>query len=1031
MKVPLGLYEKLITETVSEALREYDPSRYTVFREALDSGDSHLAFTRHVRDVLLRALTAFPQDERVEKQTALCNRILELLDPDRISIPAEELLAFVERAGGLAGPDSAPKRPVIPLSTSDLLVNARDEPSVGHALISEFSSADRVDLVCAFVRWNGIRILDDALRAFFTRRRQLRVLTTTYTGSTERRALEHLVHLGAQVKVSYDTQMTRLHAKAWLFHRKTGFSTAYIGSSNLSRSAMVDGREWNVRLSQADAGPVLEKFAANFESYWADPTFETYEPERDRDRFDRAVQSSVSSEPIPFLDLDLEPFPFQAEILQKLEVERGLHDRHRNLIVSATGTGKTFVAAFDYKALRQAKGNPTLLYVAHRKEILTQSLQAFRLILRDGSFGELYVDGARPDVGRHVFASIQSLALVDPNQIPRGFFDVVIVDEFHHAAAATYRKLLDHLQPKELLGLTATPERADGQTILDRFDGRIAAEIRLWEALERGLLCPFQYFGISDATDLSNVRWTRRGYDTSELQNLYTANDARVGLILEEIQKKISNPRGMRALGFCVSVAHAQFMAERFTQHGLPALAISATSASSDRADALRRLREGNINVLFAVDLFNEGLDIPEIDTVLFLRPTESSTVFLQQLGRGLRQTEGKECLTVLDFIGQASSQFRFDLRYRALTGASRTGIRSQIEEGFPYLPAGCTIQLDRVASEIVLANISRSIGSTFRSLVVELRSLGQDVGMARFLAEADVSLEELYRNPKWSWSTLRRLADLPTPPVGPDEERLAKGIGRLIDIDDPEWLAYLGEILKRTSPPSAQELDERHRRILTAFHFAIWGTTGPPSLEDSLEKLWRNDAIREELRELFSILRSEAAHLPIPLDTEIGWEHSIPLSVRCRYSLDDILSAFGRSTVDKPYRIREGLYSDKKTGSDLFFVTLAKTERHYSPTTLYRDYAISPDLFHWESRSTTSEGSPTGQRHINHRKLGVQVLLFVREHRHSGGRTQSYMLLGPADYVSHVGEQPMAITWMLRHSMPADFFRDAKVAAG
>jgi superfamily II DNA or RNA helicase/HKD family nuclease len=1030
MKVPLGLYEKLVTEAVSAALREYDPGRYNVFREPLDSGDSHIAFTRHVRDVLLRTLTALSQEERVEKQAALCNRVLELLDPDRIAIPAEELLALVERTEGLADSHSAPKRPAIPLSSSDLLVNARDEPSVGHALASEFSSADRVDLICAFIRWNGIRILEDALHGFFARKRQLRALTTTYTGSTERRALDHLVQLGAQVKVSYDTQMTRLHAKAWLFHRNTGFSTAYIGSSNLSRSAMVDGREWNVRLSQADAAPVLEKFAANFESYWADPTFETYEPERDRERFDRAVQASASSDPIPFLNLDLEPFPFQREILQKLEVERTLHGRHRNLIVSATGTGKTFVAAFDYKALRHGRSDPTLLYVAHRKEILTQSLQAFRLILRDGSFGELYVDGARPEVGKHVFASIQSLALIDPKEVPRDFFDVVIVDEFHHAAAETYRQLLDHLQPMELLGLTATPERADGQTILERFDGRIAAEIRLWEALERGLLCPFQYFGISDATDLSNVRWTRRGYDTGELQNLYTANDARVRLILDEVQKKISDPRGMRALGFCVSVAHAQFMAERFTKHGLPALAISATSGSSDRADALRRLRKGEVNVLFAVDLFNEGLDIPEIDTVLFLRPTESATIFLQQLGRGLRQTEGKECLTVLDFIGQASSRFRFDLRYRALTGASRTGIRRQIEDGFPYLPAGCTIQLDRISSEIVLENISRSIGSTFKSLVTELRSLGRDVGMAEFLAEANISLGELYRNSK-SWSALRRLADLSTPPTGPDEERLTRGLGRLIDIDDPEWLAYLFEVLKNPSPPSVLQLDERYRRILSAFHFAIWGAAAPGSLEESLERIWRNDAIRQELLELLVILRSEATHLPIPLDKEVGWEHSIPLSVRCRYSLDDVLTAFGGSTVEKPYRIREGIYSDKATGADLLFITLAKTERHYSPTTLYRDYAVSPDLFHWESRSTTSEESRTGKRHVNHRNLGVEVLLFVRERRDSGGRTQPYMLLGPADYVSHVGERPMAITWKLRRPMPADFFRDAKVAAG
>ncbi len=792
---------------------------------------------------------------------------------------------------------------------------------------------------------------------------------------------------------------------------------------------MIEGREWNVRLSQADAAELLEKFQASFESYWADSSFEAYEPKRDGDRFDRAVRAGETSPEVPFLSLDLEPFNHQVEILEKLEVERQLHDRHRNLIVAATGTGKTFVAAFDFKRLRREMKNPKLLYVAHRREILTQSQQAFRHVLRDGTFGELYVDGHRPEEGHHVFASIQSLSQLDLHELSPDFFHVVIVDEFHHAAANTYRKLLDNIRPKELLGLTATPERADGQTILDRFDGRIAAEIRIWEALERDLLCPFQYFGIADGTDLSHLRWSRRGYDVTELQNLYTANHARVRLILQEAQNKVADLLQMRALGFCVSIAHARFMAEQFCALGLPAVAVSADSADEERDRALRRLRERDVNVVFAVDLFNEGIDVPEIDTVLFLRPTESATVFLQQLGRGLRRSEGKNCLTVLDFIGQASSRFRFDLRYRALTGASRSEVRRQIEEGFPYLPAGCSIQLDRVASQIVLENVSRSIGSSFRSFVSELRSLGRDVTLSEFLAEANVTLAELYHNHGWSWSNLRRAANLTTPATGPDEETLSGGLRRLIDLEDPEWIGLLTRTFKNSDPPDVSAMTERDRRILTAFHLGIWGSRGPSSLLESLSRIWTNEAVRHELLELLAILESDAAHLPILLDQ--SWAHSVPLSIHCRYSLDDILAAFGRSTVEKPYRIREGLYFDKDTDADNFFVTLEKTEKHYSPTTLYRDYAISPDLFHWESRSTVSEASPTGQRHINHVTQGVTVLPFVRERRETAGRTLPYMLLGPATYVSHVGERPMAITWRLAHAMPADFYREAKVAVG
>lgn len=336
---------------------------------------------------------------------------------------------------------------------------------------------------------------------------------------------------------------------------------------------------------------------------------------------------------------------FVEEMLEKLAVERDRHHRYKNLVVAATGTGKTIVAALDYKRLRDRDGDLRLLFVAHRQEILKQSLGAFRQVLRSGDFGELYVDGHRPDEWRHVFASVQSLAQADLEQVDPSAFDVVIVDEFHHAAAPTYRRLLERLfqldaalapphPPRILLGLTATPERTDAEDILHYFDNHIAVELRLWEALERGLLCPFQYFGLHDNTDLSSVRWSRKGYDTAELERVYTGDHARVNLVLAQVSQKHRHAATMRALGFCVSIAHAQFMAQRFTEAGLPSLAVSKDTDSHSRAEALTSLRAGLLRALFAVDLFNEGVDLPEVDTLLFLRPTESALVFLQQTGR-------------------------------------------------------------------------------------------------------------------------------------------------------------------------------------------------------------------------------------------------------------------------------------------------------------------------------------------------------------------------------------------------------------
>ena len=1043
-----GLYEQLVTQEIKRSLESLNPVQVAL--ASPDAADTHVAISDHLRRIIERVLRAIPEEERLTLQAQLCNDLISWLQQeaaqgsvspaDALAVPVEILREIKAAGRGAAFAQSTPQ-PLVPLCSTDLLVNARGEPSVGAAIEREIYSADRIDLLCAFIRWNGLRIVRPALEAHRERGKPLRVITTVYTGSTERRALDWLSSIGAEIKVSYDTKTTRLHAKAWLFERLSGFSTAFIGSSNLTHSAMLDGVEWNVRFAQASTPNLIDKFKAAFESYWANPDYEPYDPDRDAERFDRAVSCTVTAEASPIFHFDLQPWPFQREMLQHLEAERDRHQRYRNLVVAATGTGKTLVAAFDYRRIRERLQNASLLFVAHRREILLQSLSAYRAVLRDGAFGELLVDGHRPAEGRHIFASIQSLAQIPLDDVAPDAFDVVVVDEFHHAAASTYERLLNRLRPRILLGLTATPERTDGQSVLKWFDGRIAVELRLWDALERGLLCPFQYFGLHDETDLSHLQWSRRGYDVAALENVYTSNQGRVSLVIKAIWDKIANPRVMRALGFCVSVAHARFMASEFSRQDLPSLAVSAETSSAEREGALRDLRDGKINVLFCVDLFNEGVDLPEVDTVLFLRPTESALVFLQQLGRGLRRTDSKSCLTVLDFIGGANRRFRFDLRFRSLVGGHRSELIRQIAEGFPRLPSGCSIQLDRVASKIVMDNVKGSVGSTFAGLVGELRAIadaqrhaGADqnqIRLADFLRDAALEVDDLYKSPGWTWSRLRREAGLSTLPQGADEDRLSRAIPRLLHLDDPERLSLYGRAVRGELSQRELEPQSPSGRALTGLHFGLWGTDRRfDSLEESLKRLLENPAFIEEVSELFGLLDDQSESLPEPLDRHMEWEHRIPIAVHSMASLDEILSAFGRMTLERPHRLRQGVDFDPVTNADLLFVTLEKAESHYSPTTMYRDYAISPDLFHWESQSTTSVRSPTGQRYIHHRTRGSHILLFVRHRQHEAGRTAAYMCLGAADYVSHEGSNPIAITWRLRKPMPDDFFREAKLAA-
>jgi superfamily II DNA or RNA helicase len=1034
-----GFYDQLLTEALGQDLAELQPELQTL--DPLDPEEAPQRLSRHLAALLRSALASLPGGHPTASQLELVNQLVALLiaevpravgPGDAVHTSGQSLSRI--RAAPLFPGQAEALRPLIPLADSTLLVNAGGEPSVGQALIHEIPSAKQVDLLCAFIKWSGLRLFQEPLAELLRSGRSLRVLTTVYMGATDRRALDWLVAHGAEVRVSYDTRRTRLHAKAWLFHRASGSSTAYIGSSNLSTAALHDGLEWNVRLSAQDNEGILSKFQATFESYWEEGEFEPYRAsEIEQRRFDRASANETSSDATPHSFFDIRPYAYQQEILDKLSAERSLHGRWRNLVVAATGTGKTVVAALDY-ARQAGPAHPTLLFVAHRREILQQSLATFRQVLRDGSFGELLVDGQCPSQWRHVFASVQSLAGIDPADLAPDTFAVVIVDEFHHAASASYERWLRHLSPVLLLGLTATPERTGGEDILHWFDGRIAAELRLWSALEQGLLTPFHYFGLHDGTDLSRIEWRRNGYASEALSNLYTADDARLRLILRELADKVTNLDSMRALGFCVSVEHAHWMARKFVASGLRAAALDASSPREQRAEQIRRLRSGELQILFAVDLFNEGLDIPEIDTVLFLRPTESAIVFLQQLGRGLRLHPSKSCLTVLDFIGQAHRSFRFDLRYRALLGGTRDQLEQQIKEGFPFLPAGCSLQLDRVSSERVLSNLRESLPTRRPQLLAEARRLGRS-SLAALLEGLGMELGEFYKV-AGSWSLLQRelgwvAAGAASGEPSDDEKRLGRGIaGGLLHLDDPERLRWLADQLQRPIAPDPAGFDpttERSWRMLLA---QLWGSGCQyVPLADALVRLWAAADLCAELVELFELLLERTVHLVSALDWGRTDPPPIPLKLHGRYSRAEVFAAFGLLNEARPFPGREGVFFDEATQCDVFFITLKKSERLFSPTTRYNDYAISPWEFHWESQSLTREASPTGQRYIHHAERSSRVMLFVREENKRGGVTLPFLCLGFANYVSHQGERPLAIRWRLHRAIPAAFVPELALA--
>ena len=838
-----------------------------------------------------------PADEQAARVNELIGRIDSTAAGESdVALPARILRGITGRSA-LGDPLPLPPSPATPFSQSDLLVNGEGQPNVGSELRAELATADSVDLICAFIIWSGVRHLRDALAALSARGGRVRVITTTYMGATEKRAVDELFALGAEIKVALDARTTKLHAKAWLLERGSGLSTAFVGSSNLSHTALFDGLEWNVRLSSVDAGRVIDRVRMTFESHWASEHFEAYDPAVNGDELERALRehdrrSLGESSTISFANLDVRPYPHQQRMLDALMIERERHDRHRNLVVAATGTGKTVVAALDYRQLRERSGgSPSLLFVAHREEILRQSLATYRAVLRDGSFGELHA-GGRVAAGAHVFANIQSLHADRLAQITPDTFDVVVVDEFHHAKAATYDRLLRFLKPRELLGLTATPERMDGQNVTEWFDERIAVELRLWEAIDQGFLVPFQYFGVADGTDLRSLPWRRGGYAPEELSNVLSNNDVRVRYLLEAITRIVLDPGRMRALGFCVSKQHAHFMARKFTEAGLESIALTGDDSPDERSRRLDDLQAGRLRCIFSVEVLGEGVDVPDVDCLLLLRPTASATVFAQQLGRGLRRAQQKSHLTVIDLIGQHRREFRFEERFTAIVDQRRGPVLRQIENDFPFLPAGCTIDLDRQSREIVIDNLRAAVRhSRWAALRDDLRAEPDGTSLLQFLERRGHRLEDVYRK---SWTELRRDAGHTVARAhnAALETTALRGVARLTHVDDPERIAFYTGVLRAPRAPRQSDFDERGRRLLRMLAWGL-GTAGYPSFDAFYEGLWRERAVRDEFVELLEAVdaRSRTRSAPSRLPAEI------PLTLHAQYSRNEIVAALGYGT--------------------------------------------------------------------------------------------------------------------------------------
>lgn len=1035
-----GIYEEIINSKVKSQLANLSIDEYSIDIEKLDAQEARKLLSTYISTVTRKALSFMRDDsdkdsEVLLRQIRACNEVinslsLSLNDEEfqelRIEEQGEVLTSVYSKLNTVrAFRKEKVLRPVTSLSQTSLFTGSHYEPNMLEELRKEIATSDFIDWLVSFIKWSGLRIIMEELRYFTQERKgKLRVITTSYMEATDYKAIEELSKLpNTEIRISYDKNRTRLHAKAYLFKRETGFSTAYIGSSNLSNPALTSGLEWNLKVTERDSIDVIRKFEATFESYWNDADFKKLDindPESLNALKQSLSKQLLVADPSELYVLDVHPYSYQQEILDQLEAERETHGRYRNLIVAATGVGKTVISAFDFKRYYQKNPQAKFLFIAHREEILKQSLTTFRAILKDQNFGEMLVGKHTPKTLNQVFMSIQSWNSKGMNiHTTPEFYDYIVVDEFHHAAAPSYRKLLAYYHPKILLGLTATPERMDGDSILTYFDDYIASEMRLTEAIDRKLLSPFHYFAVSDSVDLSTMKWSRRGYDHGELENVYTDNRIRSELIIKSLKKYVTSVEGIKGLGFCVSVKHAQYMADFFEQKGIPSIALHGDSSEIERGMTQKRLTSGEIKFIFVVDLYNEGIDIPEINTMLFLRPTESITVFLQQLGRGLRLSGDKECLTVLDFIGQAHKDYPFEEKLRALVGRTKHSIRKFVEDGFIHTPRGSEIILEKQAKEYILRNIKATKNSK-QILINKMKYFEADTGkrltLSEFLKHYHLSLAEFYGTSKNRlFERMKVEAGLVSDYQSKYEDLLKKRIQNFFHLDSADILKFYIRFLNEGITTGVEE-----EKMIGMLYYSLF--QNPPveegfiTMEEGVKAVFYSESLKAEILQVMMYRYEHLDFVERPHQLEV----ISPLRVHAHYSTDQILAAFNYYNEEKKPAFREGVKYFPDEEIDIFFVTLNKSDKDFSESTMYEDYALNDHLFHWQSQSRTSVSSPTAQRYINHFKTGNKIALFVREYKKQDGNTSPFTFLGTADYVKHEGSSPVSFTWKLHEKMPA-----------
>ena len=1026
MKLIEGTYENLITDGLKREMLTSSEKGLICKQEDIDGAESPNMLTEHLSRIIRNRLS--DENLTTEERAAFANRLIDFLGEEKEEkvVDDKQMLAAVvsrQEEARLKATNSTLVRPLTGFRVSNLFTGGQSHVSLSSEIERDIESADSICMIVSFLKLSGVNLIYDHLKRFCSNpQHRLRIITTTYCGVTDAKAVERLASLpNTEIRISYNTQIERLHAKSYIFERNSGFSTAYIGSSNLSKSAQTDGLEWNIRVTNVENPHIINAALATFDIYWNSHNFEDFREggiEKLYKELQKVREPKLATDVLAKYTI----LPHQKQILDKLAVIREGGVR-RNLIVAATGTGKTVISAFDYKVFtEQTEGTHRLLFVAHREEILKQSRRTYRSVLLDANFGDIWVGDSRPQNGiDHLFISVQTFNSKYErifSGLPADYYDYIVIDEAHHLVADSYRKIISKFTPKLLVGLTATPERMDGVSLLPDFDNQISAEIRLPKALDEGLLTPFQYLCISDETDLTDEELMQGDRYVATKLTDKLCNSQRVGLIVNRLQYYLADEHKCRALGFCATKKHAQFMAEEFRRVGLKAAYLTSDN-DAERLSLNKQLAKGEINYLFVVDIFNEGVDIPAVDTVLFLRPTESLTIFLQQLGRGLRLYPGKQQLTVFDFVAQLNQKYDFASRFRSLLTRTDKSVVDQVKNGFTLLPHGCAIHMEEKAQEYVLQNIKAAIYNKAR-LVKELRTYTHTPTLAEFIENNGQDVRLIYKG-GYCWSSLKREAGMCDYPEDDNTKLFVKGIGNLVHVNTVSYLNFIRKVMLAKGNVKCN--DEREETFAVMLYYTLFidkiSKVGVKSISEALRRLADYPMFISEILELTDYL---LAHLETKTFS-VGEGMPMGLEQYGCYTREEVFAIFKRQTANKKMQGSvAGVFNIEELNTELFFVTLNKSDKDFSAETMYNDYVVSENEFRWESQNTDSHQGK-GKRFVEQKKNGKKFLLFVRENKKDGyGNTCPFICFGLVDYIRSKDDKPMKINWQTHHPILPQF---------